>query len=103
MFGRVELARVMHSSVDSLTVTSIYSFDRSPGAIRVLIAGHGPQMLRSGVSISNNNVSSEKATLMQICCSDGMALVCKLRLVAGSRHRHYAPFLACLFFFYSSG
>ena len=59
VFGRIELVRVMSASIDSLSASSIRSFTRSPGAIRVLISGHGPKLLRAGISISNNNITSE--------------------------------------------
>ena len=62
MVGRIQLVRCMHSSVDSMRVTSkVFSFTTNPGSIRVIISGSGPPLLRSGVSISNNNIFGERA------------------------------------------
>ena len=68
--GRVQVVRSMAVSIDSMDITSDLSFEISPGAVRVLISGSGPNLVRSGVSISNNRVHSElQAALLQ--CTDG--------------------------------
>ena len=57
MVGRIQLVRCMYSSVDSMRVTSkVFAFSTNPGSIRVTISGSGPPLLRSNISISNNNI-----------------------------------------------
>ena len=46
-------------SIDSMKLSSIFSFERGVGAVRVLVSGNGPTILRSGISISNNEIYGE--------------------------------------------
>ena len=59
VFGRIEIARSMTVSIDSMKLSSIFSFERGVGAVRVLVSGNGPTILRSGISISNNEIYGE--------------------------------------------
>ncbi|GJP83187.1 hypothetical protein CLOP_g13375 [Closterium sp. NIES-67] len=56
IFGRVDVLRSMGVRLDSLKVTGVASFDKSPGVIRVALSGYGPTLLRSNIVISNNEV-----------------------------------------------
>ncbi|CAI7783074.1 unnamed protein product [Closterium sp. NIES-54] len=56
IFGRVDVLRSMSVRLDSLTVTGVASFNRSPGVIRVALSGYGPGLLKSNIVISNNEV-----------------------------------------------
>ncbi|CAI5509512.1 unnamed protein product [Closterium sp. Naga37s-1] len=83
IFGRVDVLRSMSVRLDSLTVTGVASFNRSPGVIRVALSGYGPGLLKSNIVISNNEVYAEEVqqepvrymvwgselSLNSICCS----------------------------------
>ncbi|CAI5460863.1 unnamed protein product [Closterium sp. Yama58-4] len=56
IFGRVDVLRSMSVRLDSLSVTGVASFIKSPGVIRVALSGYGPALLKSNVVISNNDV-----------------------------------------------
>ncbi|CAI5519229.1 unnamed protein product, partial [Closterium sp. Naga37s-1] len=56
IFGRVDVLRSMEVRLDSLTVTGVASFNKSPGVIRVALSGYGPGLLKSNIVISNNEV-----------------------------------------------
>ncbi|CAI5523026.1 unnamed protein product, partial [Closterium sp. Naga37s-1] len=56
VFGRVDAVCSMSVRLDSLTVTGVASFNRSPGVIRVALSGYGPGLLKSNIVISNNEV-----------------------------------------------
>ena len=49
----------MHVSIDSMKLTNIAPIDAANGAVRVLTSGYGPTVLRSGISISNNEIYGE--------------------------------------------
>ena len=59
MFGRVEVVRSMHVSIDSMKLTNIYSYEKGLAPVRILISGDGPSVTRSGISVSNNNIGGE--------------------------------------------
>ncbi|CAI5963290.1 unnamed protein product [Closterium sp. NIES-65] len=61
IFGRVDVLRSMDMCLDSLSVTGVASFIRSPGMIRVALCGYGPGLLKSNIVISNNEVYGEGA------------------------------------------
>ncbi|GJP85994.1 hypothetical protein CLOP_g16067, partial [Closterium sp. NIES-67] len=44
VFGRIDLFRSMSSRVDSMRVTGVPVFNKSPGVIRVAMSGHGPTL-----------------------------------------------------------
>ncbi|CAI6010340.1 unnamed protein product [Closterium sp. NIES-65] len=56
IFGRVDVLRSMGVRLDSLKVTGVASFDKSPGVIRVALCGYGPSLLQANIVISNNEV-----------------------------------------------
>ncbi|CAI5973341.1 unnamed protein product, partial [Closterium sp. NIES-65] len=56
IFGRVDVLRSMDVRLDSLSVTGVASFIKSPGVIRVALCGYGPGLLKSSIVISNNEV-----------------------------------------------
>ncbi|CAI5499712.1 unnamed protein product, partial [Closterium sp. Naga37s-1] len=56
IFGRVDVLRSMDVRLDSLSVTGVASFIKSPGVIRVALCGYGPGLLKSNIVISNNEV-----------------------------------------------
>ncbi|CAI5493204.1 unnamed protein product [Closterium sp. Naga37s-1] len=57
VYGRVEVARANHSRIDSMDV--LVKATNQPGAIVVMLSGDGPNLIRSNVVISNNNVRTE--------------------------------------------
>ncbi|GJP32533.1 hypothetical protein CLOM_g17161 [Closterium sp. NIES-68] len=59
VYGRVEVARANYSRIDSLDV--LVKATNQPGAIVVMLSGDGPNLIRSNVVISNNNVRTEGA------------------------------------------
>ncbi|CAI5982708.1 unnamed protein product [Closterium sp. NIES-64] len=58
IFGRVDVLRSMDVRLDSLSVTGVASFIKSPRVIRVALCGYEPGLLKSNVVISNNERSS---------------------------------------------
>ena len=46
----------MAASIDNNVVAGLLPFPRSPGAIRIMTCGNGPQMLRASLDVSNNYV-----------------------------------------------
>ncbi|GJP41981.1 hypothetical protein CLOM_g1583 [Closterium sp. NIES-68] len=56
VFGRIDLFRSMSSRVDSMRVTGVPVFNKSPGVIRVAMSGHGPTLQKSYIAITNNEV-----------------------------------------------
>ncbi|CAI5476684.1 unnamed protein product [Closterium sp. Yama58-4] len=56
VYGRVDVLRSMVVRIDSLKVTGVPVFSKSPGAIRVAMSGYGPDLLRAGIVISSNEV-----------------------------------------------
>ncbi|CAI5951095.1 unnamed protein product [Closterium sp. NIES-65] len=58
IFGRVDVLHSMDVRLDSLSVTGVASFIKSPGVIRVALCGYEPGLLKSNVVISNNERSS---------------------------------------------
>ncbi|CAI5962789.1 unnamed protein product [Closterium sp. NIES-65] len=56
IFGRVDVLRSMDVRLDSLSVTGVASFIKSPRVIRVALCGYEPGLLKSNVVISNNEV-----------------------------------------------
>ncbi|CAI5523723.1 unnamed protein product [Closterium sp. Naga37s-1] len=57
VYGRVEVARANHSRIDSMDV--LVKATNQPGAIVVMLSGDGPNLIRSNVVISNNNIRTE--------------------------------------------
>ncbi|CAI5471850.1 unnamed protein product [Closterium sp. Yama58-4] len=57
VYGRVEVARANNSRIDSMDV--LVKATNQPGAIVVMLSGDGPNLIRSNVVISNNNVRTE--------------------------------------------
>ena len=39
-----------------MTVTGTHSADKSPGAIRVVMSGYGPKLVKADITISNNEI-----------------------------------------------
>ncbi|CAI5961863.1 unnamed protein product [Closterium sp. NIES-64] len=62
IFGRVDVLHSMDVRLDSLSVTGVASFIKSPGVIRVALCGYEPGLLKSNVVISNNEVYNEGAS-----------------------------------------
>ncbi|CAI7790360.1 unnamed protein product [Closterium sp. NIES-53] len=56
VYGRVDVLRSMVVRIDSLKVTGVATFDKSPGAIRVAMSGYGPDLLRAQIVLSSNEV-----------------------------------------------
>ncbi|CAI5522744.1 unnamed protein product [Closterium sp. Naga37s-1] len=56
VFGRIDLFRSMSSRVDSMRVTGVPVFNKSPGVIRVAMSGHGPTLEKSYIAVTNNEV-----------------------------------------------
>lgn len=54
--GRVQVNRVMAASIDNNIVSGLLPFSRSPGAIRVMTCGSGPQLLKASIDVSNNYI-----------------------------------------------
>ncbi|CAI5476725.1 unnamed protein product [Closterium sp. Yama58-4] len=59
VFGRIDLFRCMSSRVDSMRVTGVPVFNKSPGVIRVAMSGYGPTLEKSYIAITNNEVYGE--------------------------------------------
>ncbi|CAI5939688.1 unnamed protein product [Closterium sp. NIES-65] len=57
VYGRVEVARANRSRIDSMNV--LVKATNQPGAIVVMLSGDGPNLIRSEVVISNNNIRTE--------------------------------------------
>ncbi|CAI7730115.1 unnamed protein product [Closterium sp. NIES-53] len=57
VYGRVEVARANRSRIDSMDV--LVKATNQPGAIVVMLSGDGPNLIRSEVVISNNNIRTE--------------------------------------------
>ncbi|GJP32532.1 hypothetical protein CLOM_g17160 [Closterium sp. NIES-68] len=53
-YGRIEVSRAAHTRIDSMTV-NVHPLDY-PGAIVVMLSGDGPNLIRSNVLITNNNM-----------------------------------------------
>ncbi|CAI5523722.1 unnamed protein product [Closterium sp. NIES-64] len=56
-FGRIEVSRASHTRIDSMTV-NVHPLDY-PGAIVVMLSGDGPNLIRSNVLITNNNMIAQ--------------------------------------------
>ncbi|CAI5503826.1 unnamed protein product [Closterium sp. Naga37s-1] len=54
VYGRVDVLRSMVVRIDSLKVTGVPTFNKSPGAIRVAMSGYGPDLLRAQIVLSSN-------------------------------------------------
>ncbi|CAI5490799.1 unnamed protein product [Closterium sp. Naga37s-1] len=56
-YGRIEVSRASHTRIDSMTV-NVHPLDY-PGAIVVMLSGDGPNLIRSNVLITNNNMIAQ--------------------------------------------
>ncbi|CAI5471849.1 unnamed protein product [Closterium sp. Yama58-4] len=56
-FGRIEVSRAAHTRIDSMTV-NVHPLEY-PGAIVVMLSGDGPNLIRSNVLITNNNMIAQ--------------------------------------------
>ncbi|GJP72359.1 hypothetical protein CLOP_g3101 [Closterium sp. NIES-67] len=56
VWGRIDVFRAMAARIDSMKVTGLTLFAKSPGVIRVAFSGYGPALLKSWVSLTNNEV-----------------------------------------------
>ncbi|CAI5511364.1 unnamed protein product, partial [Closterium sp. Naga37s-1] len=55
VYGRIDMLRVMGARIDGMLITSL-DVDTSAGAVHVALSGHGPTLLRSDISITNNEI-----------------------------------------------
>ncbi|CAI5961857.1 unnamed protein product [Closterium sp. NIES-64] len=74
IFGRVDVLRSMDMCLDSLSVTGVASFIRSPGVIRVALCGYGPGLLKSNIVISNNEVYGVNTPVVLHRGAEGIAV-----------------------------
>ncbi|CAI5523051.1 unnamed protein product [Closterium sp. Naga37s-1] len=74
IFGRVDVLRSMDVRLDSLSVTGVASFIKSPGVIRVALCGYGPGLLKSNIVISNNEVYGVNTPVVLHRGAEGIAV-----------------------------
>ncbi|CAI5962795.1 unnamed protein product [Closterium sp. NIES-65] len=74
IFGRVDVLRSMDMRLDSLSVTGVASFIKSPGVIRVALCGYGPGLLKSNIVISNNEVYGVNTPVVLHRGAEGIAV-----------------------------
>ncbi|CAI5982666.1 unnamed protein product [Closterium sp. NIES-64] len=74
IFGQVDVLRSMDVRLDSLLVTGLASFIKSPRVIRVALCGYGPGLLKANIVISNNEVYEVNTPVVLHRGAEGIAV-----------------------------